>query len=222
MPPSPSPCRPRWSSDVTHQSRGGGARQPDLLHAVSGGRGANGLSHPLRLHSTNAAKIQKIMGERCQIKNAFRGKVSSAWGPRSVWVRRRFHSCPPAGGGGNSAESGGPPKASDVIEGGPKVAKGQTIAKESEVKPNSAFPFTNTDTGQQSVLVHLEDGEFMAYSAVCTHQACTVAYKDGQLACPCHGSVFDPSKGAAVLNGPANRPLPQVAIRVEGGEITRA
>ena len=125
-------------------------------------------------------------------------------------------------GGGGSAGSGGTPKASDVIEGGPKVGKGQTIAKESEVKPNSAFPFTNTDTGQQSVLVHLEDGKFVAYSAVCTHQACTVAYKDGQLACPCHGSVFDPSKGATVLNGPANRPLPEVAIRVEGGEVIRA
>lgn len=90
------------------------------------------------------------------------------------------------GRGENSAESEGPPKASDVIEGGPKIGKGQIIAKESEVKPSSAFPFTNTDTGQQTVLVHLEDGESVAYSAVCTHQACTVACKDGQLACPCH------------------------------------
>jgi Rieske Fe-S protein len=125
------------------------------------------------------------------------------------------------GGGGGSAGSGEPPKASDVLEGGPKIGKGQTIAKQSEVKPGSAFPFTDADTGQQSVLVHLADGEFAAYSAVCTHQACTVAYKDGQLACPCHGSVFDPAEGAAVLNGPANRPLPEVAIRVEGGEIVR-
>ncbi len=126
------------------------------------------------------------------------------------------------GGGGGSAGGGGTPKASDVVEGGPKVGKGQAIAKESEVQPGSAFPFTNADTGQQSVLVHLEDGEFAAYSAVCTHQACAVAYKDDQLACPCHGSVFDPAEGAAVLNGPANRPLPKVAIRVEGGEVIRA
>ncbi len=125
------------------------------------------------------------------------------------------------GGGGGSAGSGEPPKASDVVEGGPEVGKGQTIAKKSEVQPGSAFPFTDADTGQQSVLVHLEDGEFAAYSAVCTHQACVVAYKDGQLACPCHGSVFDPAEGAAVLNGPANRPLPEVPIRVEGGEIVR-
>jgi Rieske Fe-S protein len=125
------------------------------------------------------------------------------------------------GGDGGSVGSGGPPKASDVVEGGPKVSKGQAIAKESEVKPGSAFPFTDADTGQQSVLVRLENGELVAYSAICTHQACVVAYKDGKLACPCHGSVFDPSKGAAVLNGPANRPLPEVPIRAEGGGIVR-
>jgi Rieske Fe-S protein len=123
------------------------------------------------------------------------------------------------GGGGSSAGSGETPKASDVVEGGPEVGKGQTIAKKSEVQPGSAFPFTDADTGQQSVLVHLEDGEFVAYSAVCTHQACVVAYKDGQLACPCHGSVFDPAEGAAVLNGPANRPLPEVKIEVREGGV---
>ena len=67
------------------------------------------------------------------------------------------------GGDGGSVGSGGPPKASDVVEGGPKVGKGQAIAKESEVKPGSAFPFTDADTGQQSVLVGLEDGELVAY-----------------------------------------------------------
>ena len=111
---------------------------------------------------------------------------------------------------------------STVLGDGPEVGKGQTIARESEVAPNTAFPFTDADTGQQVVLVHLDSGEFVAYSAVCTHQACTVAYKDGQLACPCHGSVFDPASDATVLNGPANRPLPKVAIRVEGGEVIRA
>jgi len=127
------------------------------------------------------------------------------------------------GGGENSAGSGGTPKASDVLEGGPKVGKGQAIAKESEVKSGSAFPFTDADTGQQSVLVHLEDGEFAAYSAVCTHQACTVAYQPQtqKLACPCHGSVFDPADGARPTTGPAQLPLPEVAIRVEGGEVVR-
>ena len=123
------------------------------------------------------------------------------------------------GGGGGSAGGGGATTTSAATKGGPKVDKSQAIVKESEVGPNSAFPFTNADTGQQSVLVRLENGELAAYSAVCTHQACVVAYKDGKLACPCHGSVFDPSKGAAVLNGPANRPLPEVKIEVKGDEV---
>ncbi len=131
------------------------------------------------------------------------------------------------GEGGGSAGSEGSTKAGGTAAGsaaggGPEVGKGQAIAKESEVGPGSAVPFTDAGTGQQSVLVRLENGEFAAYSAVCTHQACVVAYKDGKLACPCHGSVFDPAEGAAVLNGPANRPLPELAIRVEGGEVVRA
>ena len=122
-------------------------------------------------------------------------------------------------GGGGSAGSGGGETTSGVAKGGPKVDKNRAIVKESEVGPNSAFPFTDADTGQQSVLVRLQSGELVAYSAVCTHQACVVAYKDGKLACPCHGSVFDPAEGAAVLNGPANRPLPRVQIEIRGGEV---
>ena len=126
------------------------------------------------------------------------------------------------GGGGGSAENeGGEAAGGSAVEGGPKIGKGQAIAKQSEVAANTAFPFTDAETGQQSVLVHLEDGEFAAYSAVCTHQACTVAYKDGNLACPCHGSVFDPANGAEVLNGPASRALPEIPVRVENGRVVR-
>jgi Rieske Fe-S protein len=72
------------------------------------------------------------------------------------------------------------------------------------------------------VLVHLQSGDFVAYSAVCTHQRCTVAYRNGQLACPCHGSVFDAENGAEVVNGPAQLPLPEIPVEVRGGEVVRA
>ncbi len=129
------------------------------------------------------------------------------------------------GGGGSSAENEGGEAAGGMAAGsdggGPEVDKGQAIVKESEVKPNTAVPFTNTDTGQQSVLVHLENGQFAAYSAVCTHQACTVAYQpeNGKLACPCHGSVFDPARGAAVETGPARAPLPEMDIEIKEGKV---
>ena len=76
--------------------------------------------------------------------------------------------------------------------------------------------------GNPAVLVRLRSGTFVAYSAVCTHEGCTVAYRNRQLACPCHGSVFDPANNARVVNGPAQRPLPKIPVEVRGGEVVRA
>jgi len=46
-------------------------------------------------------------------------------------------------------------------------------------------------------------GDFKAFSATCTHQACTVSgVENGVITCPCHGSQFDMATGA-VRQGPA-------------------
>lgn len=131
-----------------------------------------------------------------------------------------------SGGSSGSGESTAATGAAggSTVGGGPEVGEGQVIVAESEVEPNSAFPFTNTGTGQQSVLVRLENGEFAAYSAICTHQRCIVDYQPQtqKLACPCHGSVFDPARGAAVETGPATLPLPEVEIEVREGNVSLA
>jgi Rieske Fe-S protein len=118
-------------------------------------------------------------------------------------------------GGGNSG-GGGSDKGSKAASSSNEAA----IASESDVAPGGAVTFK--DAGSPAVLVRLESGDFVAYSAVCTHQGCTVAYKKGQLACPCHGSVFDPAEGAAVIAGPAPKPLPKIPVKVQGGDIVRA
>jgi nitrite reductase/ring-hydroxylating ferredoxin subunit len=120
-------------------------------------------------------------------------------------------------GGGNSGSSDSGSKKSS---GGDAKAGGKAIASESEVAPGSAFTFE--DSGNPAVLVRLDSGDFVAYSAVCTHQGCTVAYKDGNLACPCHGSTFDPANDASVVTGPATRPLPEIPVKVQGDEVVKA
>jgi Rieske Fe-S protein len=75
--------------------------------------------------------------------------------------------------------------------------------------------------GDRAVVVtHPKAAEFKAFTAVCTHQGCTVAsVRDNVITCPCHGSQFSGTDGS-VVTGPANRPLKSVAITVSGSSIT--
>ena len=72
------------------------------------------------------------------------------------------------------------------------------------------------------VLTRTASGDVHAFSAVCTHQGCTVnRVAAGTIDCPCHGSRFDVATGA-VRAGPATRPLPPVAVQVRDGGIYRS
>ena len=73
--------------------------------------------------------------------------------------------------------------------------------------------------GQPVVVAQPAAGEYVAFSAVCTHQGTTVGVEEGLLLrCPNHGSGFDAADGS-VVNGPAQLPLPSLAIRVEGDQL---
>jgi cytochrome b6-f complex iron-sulfur subunit len=71
----------------------------------------------------------------------------------------------------------------------------------------------------QIIVINTGDG-FIALSSVCTHQGCQVAYNhsNGNLPCPCHGSIF--STSGSVLNGPASSPLEKYQISQEGDILT--
>jgi hypothetical protein len=63
-------------------------------------------------------------------------------------------------------------------------------------------------------------GSFMAFSSICTHAGCAVSdVQQGQIICPCHGSVFSAVDGS-VIQGPAEAPLAAVPITVNGSTIT--
>ena len=65
----------------------------------------------------------------------------------------------------------------------------------------------------------------LAYSKICTHAGCAIglyrypSFRPTQprpaLVCPCHYSTFDPARGAAVIFGPAGRPLPQLPLAID-------
>jgi thiosulfate dehydrogenase [quinone] large subunit len=82
----------------------------------------------------------------------------------------------------------------------------------------AGIAITNPATGGPAIVVRLsKTKQVKAYSAVCTHAGCTVAYYPSRrlVVCPCHGSVYDPAHGAAVVSGPAPYPLPALKAAVD-------
>jgi ubiquinol-cytochrome c reductase iron-sulfur subunit len=61
--------------------------------------------------------------------------------------------------------------------------------------------------------------DYLAYSKICTHAGCPASLYEqqtGRLLCPCHQSQFDLLQDATPVFGPAARPLPKLAITVDG------
>jgi thiosulfate dehydrogenase [quinone] large subunit len=82
------------------------------------------------------------------------------------------------------------------------------LARADQMAVDESLPFTDPASGDPGILIRLASG-FVAYSAVCTHEGCTVAYRSSShlLACPCHSAAFNPAQQGAVVRGPARRPL---------------
>lgn len=67
---------------------------------------------------------------------------------------------------------------------------------------------------EQGFFVIRRDGQVFALSSVCTHKGCKVrAQPDQSFLCKCHGSKFTPD--GKVLNGPATRDLPRLAVALD-------
>ncbi|MBD8079174.1 Rieske (2Fe-2S) protein [Cellulosimicrobium arenosum] len=121
--------------------------------------------------------------------------------------------CGGDGGAQESTSTSGPDAAPSALE------PGQGLAAVEDVPVGGALSVSLD--GVQLLVTQPEEGTFAAFSAICTHQGCTVAPGEDELRCPCHASRFDLATGA-VLGGPAPEPLPEVAVTVDGDEVTTA
>jgi arsenite oxidase small subunit len=121
----------------------------------------------------------------------------------------------------------------DGDEGG-EAAAGEyprlAVATLGEIQPGKPVSFEYPLTGQQSVLVDLDQEvpqgvgdkrSIVAYSILCQHMGCPVQYvQDGAyFLCPCHQSKYDPAREGFVIQGVAMTPLPQIQLEVEGEDI---
>jgi nitrite reductase/ring-hydroxylating ferredoxin subunit len=101
-------------------------------------------------------------------------------------------------------------------EGGGSSGAGAALAKTSEIPKGGGRIFK----AEKVVVTQPQDGEFKAFSAVCTHSGCVVGeVTGGTINCPCHGSKFAITDGS-VQDGPATKPLAPAEVNVKGGSVT--
>ncbi|MGI5424855.1 Rieske (2Fe-2S) protein [Streptomyces sp. CA-179760] len=115
------------------------------------------------------------------------------------------------GGDGNGSTSTVSPTGKETTD----APAGQELAATDEIPVGGGKIFKN----EEVVVTQPEQGQFKAFSAICTHQRCLVTtVADGTINCPCHGSKFRITDGA-VAHGPATRALPSEQITVEGNSV---
>jgi len=92
----------------------------------------------------------------------------------------------------------------------------QPIANAASIPPDQSLTYNDPSLGPV-ILIHLDNGKFVAYSAICTHAGCQVQFDPSlkDIVCPCHGAVYDPYHNAQVIGGPAPYPLQNVPIQYD-------
>jgi Rieske Fe-S protein len=69
------------------------------------------------------------------------------------------------------------------------------------------------------LVVHTGQDTFVALTAICTHEQCTVStFQDQTFECPCHGSRYNTS--GSVVRGPATRSLTRFTTNFTNGRLT--
>jgi len=99
-----------------------------------------------------------------------------------------------------------------------EVAQGSVIAgKASALAPNSGKIFALA--GKPAIVVRTPDGEVRAFTAICTHLACTVQYRADleHIWCACHNGHYD--LHGQVVSGPPPRPLEEYTVAVKGDDV---
>ena len=103
-----------------------------------------------------------------------------------------------------------------VVQDGQPATNTQPIANASSIPFDQSLIYNDPSLGP-IILIHLDNGNFVAYSAICTHAGCQVQFDSSlkDIVCPCHGAVYDPYHNAQVIGGPAPYPLQNVPIRYD-------
>ena len=91
--------------------------------------------------------------------------------------------------------------------------------------PDATVPASDVPVGsgivvdEAYVVTQPKEGEFHAFSSVCTHQGCQVrTVTETEIVCPCHSSRYSATSGE-VLSGPATEALATYQVTDSDGTL---
>jgi serine/threonine protein kinase len=178
--------------------------------AVAAGLGIGGISLAQRLQHTKSPSLASgNMGAAAHPTTASQPGLTPTQKPRST----------------PSPTVRPSPTPSPTTQPSPTPTPGHTgtVVGSTNQGANTSKTFSNPADGNKSLLIHLSNGNFVAFESACTHEGVTCYYDTGQqkIVCPRHNALFDPADNAAVLQGPPDKPLSSVPVKVNGdGTIT--
>ena len=118
-------------------------------------------------------------------------------------------------GSDEPADSGGGGDTSSGDSGGGDAATSGEIGTTADVPVGGGTVFQK----EKVVVTQPTEGDFKAFTAVCTHQGCTVgSVKGDTIQCNCHGSQYNAADGK-VKKGPAAKALAPKKVTVEGDKL---
>ena len=99
-------------------------------------------------------------------------------------------------------------------------APANAIASISDLNVGSALQI-KLASGDPGILIRTATDAVCAFSAVCTHEGCSVDYDSvsKELICPCHGARFDPLQNGKAIGGPTRTPLTELPVEISGEYI---
>ncbi|MFP5253996.1 MAG: Rieske 2Fe-2S domain-containing protein [Actinomycetes bacterium] len=114
-------------------------------------------------------------------------------------------------------------------EGAPGPSAPETSSGKGAGGADTTVPTADVPVGGGTIVKDAEDnvfvvtqpaeGEFKAFSGICTHQKCPVTEVTGdEIVCNCHGSRYAVADGSVVA-GPAPAPLAELTATVEGDQV---
>lgn len=107
----------------------------------------------------------------------------------------------------------------------------KAVGKAKGMPVNDVVNFTYPDESSPCVAIRMghpvpggvgPNNDIVAYSSLCTHMGCPVAYDGGTrtFKCGCHYSVFDPEMGGQMVCGQATENLPMVKLQYDAKSDT--